>query len=146
MLIDQNATLSIAESLTGGLVGKRMTDVPGSSRYLLADVVAYSNESKMDFLGVTQESLERYGAVSEAVCREMADGVRRRTGASYGLSTTGIAGPTGGTDEKPVGLCYYGLSWEGGSDIRHRVFPGARDDVRQRVVWASLFLLYERLT
>ena len=144
-LVGQGATLAIAESLTGGLLGKRITDVPGSSRYLLADVVAYSNESKTGFLGVTQKSLENHGAVSEAVCREMADGVRKKTGATYGLSTTGIAGPTGGTDEKPVGLCYCGLSWAGGSDIRRRVFPGTREDVRERVVWASLFLLHERL-
>jgi nicotinamide-nucleotide amidase len=146
ILVERKATLAAAESLTGGLLGKRLTDVPGSSRYVLADVVAYSNEAKVGFLGVKEESLAAFGAVSEPVCREMAEGIRKRTGATYGLATTGIAGPTGGSRQKPVGLCYYGLSWEGGSEIRHRVFPGARVDIRERVVWATLFLLYERLT
>ncbi len=145
MLAERGATIAVAESLTGGLLGKRLTDVSGSSRYMLADVVAYGNEAKLDFLGVTMESLAAGGAVSEVVCREMAEGIRSRTGATWGLATTGIAGPTGGTTEKPVGLCYYGLSWRDGSDIRRRVFSGVRDDVRERVVWASLFLLYEKL-
>jgi len=146
MLAGRGATIAVAESLTGGLLGKRLTDVPGSSRYLTTDVVAYANETKVDLLGVSARSLVSFGAVSEAVCREMADGVRRRAGATYGLATTGIAGPDGGTAEKPVGLAYYGLSWEGGSDVRHRVFSGARADVRERVVWAALFLLYEFLS
>ncbi len=146
LLADRGETLAVAESLTGGLLGKRLTDVSGSSRYLLADVVAYSNESKMRFLGVEDSTLIAHGAVSEEVCREMADGVRLATGATYGLATTGIAGPTGGTREKPVGLCYYGLSLEGGGDIQRRIFPGEREAVRERVVWASLFLLYEKLS
>jgi nicotinamide-nucleotide amidase len=146
ILVSRGETISIAESLTGGLLGKRLTDVPGSSRYFLSDVVAYSNEAKMDFLGVASSSLDEYGAVSEAVCREMADGIRKRTGATFGLATTGIAGPDGGTVDKPVGLCYYGLSWEGGSDIRRRVFSGKREDVRERVVWTSLYQLFEKLS
>ncbi len=146
ILSSRGETVAIAESLTGGLLGKRLTDVPGSSRYVLSDVVAYSNEAKIDFLGVTGSSLEENGAVSEVVCREMAEGIRERTGATYGLATTGIAGPDGGTDDKPVGLCYHGLSWDGGSEIRHRVFSGQREDVRERVVWASLYHLFERLS
>jgi len=145
MLAERHATVAVAESLTGGLLGTRLTDVPGSSAYMLADVVAYSNEAKVDFLGVKKESLAAHGAVSEIVCREMAEGIRSRTGATWGIATTGIAGPSGGTAEKPVGLCYYGLTGAEGPDIRRRVFSGARDDVRERVVWASLFLLYERL-
>lgn len=145
-LAARGETIAVAESLTGGLVGKRLTDVAGSSRYVLADVVAYANEAKVDLLGVSERSLASFGAVSETVCREMADGVRRRTGATYGLATTGIAGPDGGTAEKPVGLAYFGLSWEGGSAIRRRVFAGARSDVRERVVWASLSLVYELLS
>jgi len=144
-LSQRGATIAIAESLTGGLIGKRMTDTPGSSKYVLADVVAYSNESKASFLGVAEESIVEHGAVSEAVCREMANGVRQKTGATFALATTGIAGPEGGTKDKPVGLTYFGLSWEGGDDIRHRVFPGAREDVRSRVAYASLWLLYARL-
>lgn len=145
LLADRGETLAVAESLTGGLMGKRLTDVSGSSRYLLADVVSYSNESKSKFLGVAGDTLIAHGAVSRPVCREMADGVRIATGATYGFATTGIAGPTGGTDEKPVGLCYFGLSWEGGADIQRRIFPGERNAVRERVVWASFFLLYEKL-
>jgi nicotinamide-nucleotide amidase len=146
VLAKKGETIAVAESLTGGLLGKLLTDVPGSSRYVLADVVAYANRSKVDLLGVDERSLASFGAVSEAVCREMADGVRRRAGATYGLATTGIAGPGGGTEDKPVGLAYFGLSWEGGSEIRHRVFAGARPDVRERVVWASLSLVYEFLS
>ena len=145
-LVERGSTIAVAESLTGGLLGKRLTDVSGSSRYVLADVVAYSNEAKADFLGVSEASLAAFGAVSEPVCREMAEGIRKRLGATYGLATTGIAGPTGGSREKAVGLSYYGVSWEGGSDIRNRVFPGTRGDIRERVVWATLFLLYERLS
>jgi len=146
ILAERGSTIAVAESLTGGLLGKRLTDTPGSSRYVLADVVAYANQAKIDFLGVNERSLASSGAVSDAVCREMADGVRRRAGATYGLATTGIAGPDGGTAEKPVGLAYFGLSWEGGCEIRRRVFAGARSDVRERVVWASLSLVYEFLS
>jgi nicotinamide-nucleotide amidase len=145
-LARRGETLAVAESLTGGLIGKRITDTPGSSRYLLVDVVAYSNDCKASFLGVLEASLEKHGAVSEVVCSEMAAGIRQRTGATYGLATTGIAGPSGGRDDKPVGLTYYGLSWEGGIDVRHRVFPGNREDVRERVTYASLFLLHQRMS
>ncbi len=144
-LVRRNETLCVAESLTGGWIGKLLTDVSGSSRYFLADVVVYSNESKVALLGVSAESIQNHGAVSEVVCREMADGVRRKTGATYGVATTGIAGPTGGTSQKPVGLTYYGMSWESGTDNRHRVFPGDRQDVRERVAYATLSLLYTRL-
>jgi nicotinamide-nucleotide amidase len=144
-LVQRGATIGIAESLTGGLIGKRLTDTPGSSKYLLADVVAYSNESKTSFLGVAKESIAEHGAVSEVVCREMANGIRQKTGSTFALATTGIAGPDGGTEDKPVGLTYFGLCWEGGDDIRHRVFPGAREDIRSRVAYASLWLLYARL-
>ncbi|MDH3216381.1 MAG: CinA family nicotinamide mononucleotide deamidase-related protein [Candidatus Krumholzibacteria bacterium] len=144
-LVNQEATLAIAESLTGGWIGKRITDVAGSSRYLLADVVAYDNPAKLTLLDVKTEFLEKHGAVSAAVCREMAEGIRQRTGATYGLATTGIAGPGGGSKEKPVGLSYYGLTWDGGGDIRDHVFPGNREDVRERVTYAALFLLFRRL-
>lgn len=144
-LVRAGATVAVAESLTGGLLAKRLTDVPGSSRYFLAGVTAYSNESKEAFLGVKRETLEAWGAVSEAVCREMAEGVRARTGAAYGMATTGIAGPDGATPEKPLGLCYYGVAGPKGTEIRKRVFGGGREDVRERAVWAALFLLYETL-
>jgi nicotinamide-nucleotide amidase len=145
LLAGKEMTLSIAESLTGGLIGKRISDVPGCSRYFLADVVSYSNESKVEVLNVSPEALERYGAVSEVVCAQMAKGVRERMNATWGLSTTGIAGPGGGSKEKPVGLCYYGLSWDGGEEVQHRTFRGGRDIVRERVAYAALYLLYKRL-
>jgi nicotinamide-nucleotide amidase len=145
LLTGKEMTLSIAESLTGGLIGKRISDVPGCSRYFLADVVSYSNECKIDMLDVSPEALKRFGAVSEAVCVQMARGVRERTRSIWGLSTTGIAGPGGGSNEKPVGLCYYGLSWDGGEDVQHRTFRGGRDMVRERVVYAALYLLYKHL-
>ena len=144
-LVEQHSSLAVAESLTGGLIGKRITDVPGSSDYFLADVVAYSNDAKTSYLDVKDDTLQRFGAVSEEVCREMAAGVRRGTGATYGLATTGIAGPDGGSEEKPVGLCYYGLSWNGGERIIKRVFGGNRDDIRERVTYASLYLLHKQL-
>lgn len=145
ILSRRGETIAVAESLTGGMIGKRLTDEPGSSRYLLADVVAYSNESKETFLGVREASLIEHGAVSEPVCREMADGARIRSGATYGLATTGIAGPGGGSEEKPTGLCFYGLAWDGGASIQHREFPGERSAVRERCTWALLFMLYRKL-
>ncbi|MCZ6766667.1 MAG: CinA family nicotinamide mononucleotide deamidase-related protein [bacterium] len=146
LLIKRGETLGVSESLTGGLIGKNLTDTPGSSAYLLADVVAYSNESKVEFVGVRKASLKKHGAVSEVVCREMAAGIRARTDATYGLATTGIAGPDGGTKEKPVGLTYFGLASGDGEEIRHRVFPGDRITIRERVAYATLYLLYRKLT
>jgi nicotinamide-nucleotide amidase len=96
-------------------------------------------------LNVSPAALDRFGAVSEAVCAQMARGIRERTNATWGLSTTGIAGPGGGSQEKPVGLCYYGLSWDGGEEVQHRIFRGGRDMVRERVVYAALYLLYKHL-
>jgi len=145
ILAARGMTLAVAESLTGGLIGKRISDVPGCSRYFLADVVSYSNECKVEMLNVSPETLERFGAVSEEVCAQMARGVREKTKADWGLSTTGIAGPGGGSKEKPVGLCYYGLSWDGGEEVLHRTFRGGRDIIRERVVYAALYLLYKHL-
>lgn len=145
MLTSRGETLALAESLTGGWLGKRMTDTPGSSAYFLSDVVAYSNAAKVDLVGVKSASLDAHGAVSEVVCREMAAGIRERSGATWALATTGIAGPGGGSDDKPVGLTYYGVAWQGGTDIRHAVFPGDRDTIRQRVNFAALYLLYREL-
>lgn len=144
-LTARKETVAVAESLTGGLIGKQLTDVSGSSAYFLADVVSYSNESKMDYLGVREETLVRYGAVSEEVCRQMADGVRSRTGATYGLATTGIAGPTGATPGKPVGLTYLGLSWEGDRLVKRIVYAGTRDGVRRRASAGVLWLLFNHL-
>ncbi len=113
LLTDRKQKLAIAESCTGGLISNRITNVPGASAVLLAGMVTYSNEAKENFLGVSADSLKMHGAVSDVVASEMAQGARVRTGADYAVSVTGIAGPSGGTDEKPVGTVYIGLAGPG---------------------------------
>jgi len=143
-LRDRGETLAVAESLTGGLVGSLLTDVPGSSDYLDRSVVAYSNGAKLDALGVTRESLDAHGAVSAPVAREMARGVRDDAGTTWGVSTTGIAGPDGGTGEKPVGLVFVGVAYAapwgtGDSFVRteRRVLDGDRWTVKaESARWA----------
>jgi nicotinamide-nucleotide amidase len=110
LLQERDATLALAESCTGGLLAKRLTDMPGSSAYFQEGLVTYSNESKERLLGVPHDLIMEHGAVSEPVAREMAEGARRVSGADYGLSVTGVAGPDGGTQEKPVGLVFVGIS------------------------------------
>ncbi len=110
ILRERNQTLSTTESCTGGLVSSLLTDVSGSSEYIFSNFVTYSNEAKMKYLGVKKETLEKYGAVSEQTAGEMAEGLLKATGTTFAMATTGIAGPTGGSDEKPVGLMYIGLS------------------------------------
>ena len=118
LLLKSGLRVAVAESCTGGLIASRLTDLPGSSRYLLAGFVAYSNEAKVRELGVRVEDLDRHGAVSEPVVRQMAEGARTRTGADLALATTGIAGPDGGSDEKPVGTLWVGLADASGSEAR----------------------------
>jgi nicotinamide-nucleotide amidase len=146
LLTMRGETVAVAESLTGGWIGKELTDVSGSSRYFLADVVAYSNESKVEYLGVRQQTLERHGAVSIETCTEMTHGIRNRTAATYGLATTGIAGPTGATPDKPVGLTFIGLSWDGGCVVKRMEYSGSRDGVRRRASHGTLWLLLDHLT
>lgn len=110
VLLEREETLAVAESSTGGLVGSMITDVPGASGYFDRSIVTYSNDAKIDLLGVDVETLERVGAVSAAIARQMALGVRENAGTDWGLSTTGIAGPSGGTEEKPVGTVFVGVS------------------------------------
>ncbi len=112
LLKEMSLTLSLAESCTGGLIAHRITNIPGSSNYFLGGVVAYSNEVKEKILGVPHEILLQYGAVSEETARAMAEGARRLLGSDLALAVTGIAGPTGGTPEKPVGLVYIALAAE----------------------------------
>ena len=126
----RNATLSVAESCTGGLVAERLTSVSGSSRYFLGGAVVYSNELKTAFADVPQDLLEMYGAVSEQVARALAEGIRKRCGTTLGLGITGVAGPTGGTAEKPVGLVFHALASEGGTELIKRNFPGDRARIR----------------
>ena len=119
-------TVSAAESVTGGLIGSRLTDVAGSSDYYLGGVVAYSNDAKVKLLGVKQETLAAHGAVSEPTAREMAEGVRRSFGTDIGLAVTGIAGPGGATRDKPVGLMWLAISAKDYSEARSIRLSGDR--------------------
>ncbi len=145
LLTQRGETLAIAESLTGGLVTSRITDVPGSSAYLVEGVVAYANEAKEARLGVQEATLIAHGAVSEPVAREMAEGIRKRAGTTWGISTTGIAGPTGDTEEKPLGLVYVAVAGPGGTAVRRKVFPGDRLEVKKASSDAVLALLLEEM-
>lgn len=132
LLKTRGETLATAESCTGGNIAHRFTAMPGASEYFKGGVVAYSNEVKMALLGVDPESLNRYGAVSQSVAEQMAEGVRRATGATYGISTTGIAGPTGGTPEKPVGTVWMAVATPNGVFSRHMVFGSVRSQNIER--------------
>jgi nicotinamide-nucleotide amidase len=128
MLLQKQLTLSVAESCTGGLIGNLLTNVPGSSGYFLGGVIAYGNQAKMDLLGVSRLTLDSYGAVSDPVAREMAAGVRRELKADLGLSVTGIAGPDGGTAEKPVGTVHIGLAFRDETLSGQYRFWGKREE------------------
>jgi len=143
-LLERGWRLAVAESCTGGLVGAKLTDVPGSSAWFAGGIVAYANEVKTRELGVPAEILDRDGAVSEAVAVAMADGVRERFSADAGLSITGIAGPTGGSPEKPVGTVVIAVS-AGPAVVRTFRFVGDRPMVRQQSVVAALELLRQTL-
>jgi nicotinamide-nucleotide amidase len=138
-------TIAVAESCTGGLLGERLTNIPGSRDVFLGGVIAYSNDVKVGLLGVTSTDIEQSGAVSEAVALQMATGVRARTGADVGVAITGIAGPGGGTPEKPVGLLWVGLD---GPDRKARRFHvgGDRAEIRQRAAQAALEMVRRALS
>ncbi|WP_135533332.1 CinA family protein [Halostella pelagica] len=144
-LREADHTVATAESCTGGLVGAALTAVPGASDYFEGGIVAYAYDAKRHLLGVSRESLDERGAVSGRVAREMARGVRDKTDATWGLSTTGVAGPTGGTEETPVGTVYVGVAYAGewgtetsyATATRHR-FDGDRAAVRESTVEQTL--------
>lgn len=138
-------TLAVAESCTGGLIAKRLTDRPGAATAFVGGVVAYDNSVKTQLLGVDSRTLDQVGAVSEAVARQMAVGVATRLGAQAGIGVTGVAGPGGGTDEKPVGTVWYAAVLDGQVDVRGERFPGDRQAVRERAAQAALFLLLRLL-
>jgi len=139
MLLERGATLAVAESCTGGLMAKQLTDVPGSSGFFLLSAVTYANEAKMAVLGVAPETLQHFGAVHEATARAMAEGARRVAGSDYALSTTGIAGPDGGTEEKPVGTICIGLATPEGTTTFRYVFPFGDRDLNRRIFAAMAF-------
>ena len=126
----RNSTLSVAESCTGGLVAERLTSVSGSSRYFIGGAVVYSNELKTQLADVPRDLIEDFGAVSEQVAKALAEGIRKRCGTTLGLGITGVAGPTGGTAEKPVGLVFHALASETGTELIKRNFPGDRARIR----------------
>jgi nicotinamide-nucleotide amidase len=126
----RNATLSVAESCTGGLLAERLTSVSGSSRYFIGGAVVYSNELKTQLADVPKDLIDVYGAVSEPVAKALAEGIRKKCGTTLGLGITGVAGPTGGTAEKPVGLVFHALASESGTEIVKRQFPGDRARIR----------------
>jgi nicotinamide-nucleotide amidase len=132
--------LAVAESCTGGLIGGRLTSVPGSSSYFLGGAIAYSNELKKNLLNVPAELLESEGAVSGPVAGAMATGVAEATGAQCGISVTGVAGPDGGTVEKPVGTVWIGVALPSGTTSRMYHFEGDREEVRQQTVQAAMEL------
>jgi len=138
-------TLAVAESCTGGLLSAHLTDVPGASEVFLGGVVSYSNDAKEHLIDVPHEMLVKHGAVSEEVARAMAEGVRARFGSDWGAGITGIAGPTGGTEEKPVGLVHWAVAGPDGVSAKDHVFLGDRSIIRVWSLNATLDLLRRRL-
>jgi nicotinamide-nucleotide amidase len=139
-LREADQTVAVAESCTGGLVGSLLTDVAGSSDYFDRGLVTYSYDAKLQDLGVPREDLDEYGAVSEPVARQMARGVRDEAGTEWGVATTGIAGPTGGSDEKPVGTVFVGVAYAGDwgtqesySIVSRYEFDGDRREIKEQI-------------
>ena len=144
-LRDAGATVAVAESCTGGLVGSLLTDVPGSSDYVDRGFVVYSYDAKLESLGVSREALDGHGAVSEPVAREMARGARDAAGTTWGVATTGIAGPGGGSAEKPVGTVFVGVAfageWGSGDSyatVSRHEFDGSRTEIKERIARCAL--------
>jgi PncC family amidohydrolase len=145
LLKEKGLTIATAESCTGGLVAARLVNVSGSSEYFKGSVVAYSNEVKQNLLKVNPQTLEKYGAVSAQTAKEMAEGVKTLLNTDIGISTTGIAGPSGGTVEKPVGLTYFGITIKDRTEVFKYVFPFDRNQNRLAASQYVLFKLYQLL-
>ncbi len=145
LLRKEHATVAVAESCTGGLLGERFTSVPGSSDYFLGGFITYTNEMKIEMLGVAPEILEHHGAVSKEAAEAMAIGARRRTKSTYALSVTGVAGPDSGGASAPAGTMFLGLAGADGAEVMHRQFLGDRNRIRSFAAQLSLDLLRRRL-
>lgn len=145
LLTAAHLTIAAAESCTGGLLTSRLTDVAGSSAYVKGSVVSYTNEVKAALLGVEEELLKTRGAVSEPVARAMAEGVRRRMRTDIGVGITGLAGPGGGTPEKPVGLVFVSVAGAQGTDVRRFLFSGDRRAIKGQAAEAALTMMEEYL-
>jgi nicotinamide-nucleotide amidase len=141
----RNATLAVAESCTGGLLGERITSVGGSSRYFAGGAIVYSNAAKTELAGVPADMIERHGAVSREVAAALAEGIRYRCDATLGIGITGVAGPGGGTAEKPVGLVFHALAGAGGTDVIERNFPGDRKRIRWFATTLALDMVRRQL-
>ncbi|MBN1907598.1 MAG: CinA family protein [Deltaproteobacteria bacterium] len=138
LLIQKSLTIAVAESCTGGLIGHMITSVPGSSAYFMGGIISYSNQAKSDLLSVSSDTLKQYGAVSHETAREMAKGVRERFNTDIGLSVTGVAGPDGGTKEKPVGTVFMGLAFDNKILSIKYLFRGTREEIKQLTAEAAL--------
>ncbi|MFQ5630088.1 MAG: nicotinamide-nucleotide amidohydrolase family protein, partial [bacterium] len=141
LLRERNETLAVAESCTGGLICHQITSIAGNSDYFMGGMITYSNDQKIKALGVSELTLEKFGAVSEDMAKEMAAMVRDRVGTDYGLSVTGIAGPGGGTNDKPVGLVYIGLATNNGVRVKKFLFAKDRASNQERSAAAALLML-----
>lgn len=144
-LLEANHTIAVAESCTGGLIGSLLTDVPGSSEYFDRSIVTYSYDAKLTELHVNREVLDEFGAVSQPVARQMARGVRDGAGTTWGVATTGIAGPSGGTEAKPVGTAYIGVAYAGPwesqesfATVQRYEFDGERREIKEQVARQAL--------
>ncbi len=145
LLKKKNLTISTAESSTGGLIASRIVNVPGSSQYFMGSIVSYSNEAKINLLGVSKENIEKYGAVSPQVAEEMVKGALKNFKTDIALSDTGIAGPTGATEEKPLGLHYIGFGYKNEIDVHKVVFQNDRNNVRLYISQYALNLVRLKL-
>jgi len=142
---DKNMTISTAESCTGGMLASSIVDYSGASEIFIDGVVTYSNESKIKRLGVKKQTLDKYGAVSEQTAKEMAEGSVNTSGSTIGLATTGVAGPNGGTKEKPVGLVYIAVSINNDTTVKKLLISGKRNEIRKKSVENIFELLFEKL-
>jgi nicotinamide-nucleotide amidase len=145
LMREKGWTLSIAESCTGGLICDRITNISGSSDYFMGGMVTYSNESKARHLGIPLDYIKRYGAVSPQVARRMAQGVRKAFNTTFGLSTTGVAGPTGGTKRSPIGRVFIGFANARKAWVRRGDLKGSRKEIKQKAAEKALQFFYETL-
>jgi len=145
MLVERKMWIALAESCTGGLIASRLTDVPGSSRYVERGVVTYSNAAKVELIGVPEEMIHAHGAVSEQVATAMAEGIRARARTSLGVGVTGIAGPDGGTPDKPVGTVCIAAASDGATRVRTFRFVGGREMVKFQASQAAMDMVRRML-
>lgn len=141
-----NLTVATAESCTGGLLAHLLTNISGSSEYFERGVITYSNKSKMELLGVPQETIKEYGAVSKQTAKAMAIGIKEQANVDIGISTTGITGPTGGTKEKPVGLVYIGIATSRKTEVKRFLFSKDRLQNKEKTCYKALGFLLETIT